>query len=110
MRPVGLLGELISTQRVRSVMAAAMVLMRSAAPTSLSSAAPDGIVEVWVDPVQGLQVVEPCDGVVRMPYVRGSEPQTGSFCGYAIPEETVESMDDGQGTRLKGWLKGWLKR
>lgn len=85
-------------------------LMRSAAPTPLSSAAPDGIVEVWVDPVQGLQVVEPCDGVVRMPYMRGSEPQTGSFCGYAIPEETAESMGDGQGARVKGWLKGWLKR
>src|SRR5699024_3041149 len=80
-------------------------LMRSAAPTSLSTSVPEGIAEVWVDPEQGLQVSEPCPGVVRMPYVRGSEPEAGFYCGLpAVPEPADE------GGKVRGWLKGWLNR
>ncbi len=81
-------------------------LMRMAAPTPLSASRPDGVVEVLVDPEQGLQVNEACAGVVRMPYIRGSEPEHGHYCGMPLPEEPAVD----EGGKVKGWLKGWLNR
>lgn len=80
-------------------------LMRNAAPTSLSGVAPDGVTEVLVDPQQGLRVEQPCEGVVRMPYIAGSEPGYGHYCG--VPSPVAPADESG---KVKGWLKGWLNR
>lgn len=86
-------------------------LMRTAAPASLDSQLPDSVSEVLVDPEQGLQVHEPCSGVVRMPYIRGSEPGYGSYCGVLVQEgPSAGSGSAGDENKIKGWLKGWLNR
>lgn len=81
-------------------------LMRSASPSSLSDQVPEGVTEVLVDPEQGLQVIEPCEGVLRMPYMVGSEPDYGHFCGVS---SSAESADE-EGNKVRSWLKGWLNR
>lgn len=86
-------------------------LMRSAAPASLSARLPDNVHEVLVDPEQGLQVHEPCAGVVRMPYIRGSEPEYGVYCGIPVQEgPSAGSSTESEDSKVKGWLKGWLNR
>lgn len=88
-------------------------LMKSVRPESLSMRAPEGIVEAWVDPVEGLAVEEPCEGTFRMPYAADFAPPLGSFCAPEAAEELPEQVlpGDVQETgKRKGWLRGWLKR
>jgi penicillin-binding protein 1B len=41
---------------------------------------PEGVEEIWIDPVDGVQVGERCDGAVRLPFLEGSGPERGK-CG-----------------------------
>lgn len=83
--------------------------MQSARPTSLAHVPPDNVVEVLIDPVQGFAVSRSCAGVVKMPYLKGSEPPLGDFCGEAVKpvEEKVQQESEGG---FKDWIKGWLSR
>lgn len=86
-------------------------LMRLAAPASLGTQLPDGVTEVLVDPEQGLQVYEPCSGVVRMPYIKGSEPEYGVYCGVPVQEGPSAGSSSGNDeNNIRGWLRGWLNR
>lgn len=83
-------------------------LMRLATPTSLATALPDNIVEVQVDPQQGLAVSSPCAGVVTMPYLVGSQPPLGHYC-QPVSAPSVTPTETPAETGFKGWVKGWLK-
>lgn len=86
-------------------------LMRQAQPRSLNMQPPDSVVELSVDPAQGLRVHESCAGVVQMPYLKGSEPAFGEFCGSPWPEETHAPEATGSDSdKVRGWLREWLKR
>lgn len=82
--------------------------MQQARPASLIQSLPTSLVEVPIDPVQGLGVIEECAGVVRMPYYKGSEPPIGDYCGIAAPDSTDEETDSAGG--ITDWLKDWLSR
>jgi len=83
--------------------------MQQARPTSLSQVPPDNVVDVLIDPVQGFSVSHGCAGVVKMPYLKGSEPPLGNFCGE-LDEPPVEKAKKESEGGFKDWVKGWLSR
>ncbi len=88
-------------------------LMSRVRPESLSMQAPEGVVEAWVDPEEGLAVSEPCEGTFRMPYAAGHVPPLGSFCQPQPLENPVDEVSGPGGQdagQRKGWLRGWLRR
>lgn len=72
--------------------------MHRADPLPLNPPLPDNVVQVWVDSQTGMGTSENCPGAVRMPYIRGAEPEAGPGCGLRPPVDAV--MD---------WVRGWLQ-
>jgi penicillin-binding protein 1B len=71
--------------------------MRKADPLPLDMPVPDNVVQAWVDANTGLGSDPSCPNSVQMPYIRGSQPASGSACGIRAPVNEV--MD---------WVRGWL--
>ncbi|QAX81738.1 penicillin-binding protein 1B [Candidatus Pseudomonas adelgestsugas] len=75
--------------------------MRKAGPLPLSMSQPDNIVQAWIDPHTGQGSNAGCPGVVQIPYIRGSEPPTGTVCDSNKVHTNTDSVMD--------WVKGWMQ-
>ena len=72
-------------------------LMSSIQTRSYAAAQPEGLEEIWIDPVDGDRVGAHCDGAVRLPFMEGTGPADGSCGGKSL------------GRKAARWLKGIFK-
>lgn len=69
--------------------------MKEARPASLNMPIPDNIVFAWVDADTGQGAGEDCPNAVKMPFIKGTQPEPGLSC----------KKPDGSTT---DWTRGWL--
>ncbi len=55
---------------------------------------PEGVEQIWIDPVSGLLSSSNCPGAVRIPYMVGSAPTESASCGPGSP-----------GRSIRGWFE-----
>ena len=72
--------------------------MRKAEPVSLDMPLPDNVTQAWIDGKTGQGSDPSCPNAVQIPYIRGSQPASGTPCGIAAP---IESAMD--------WVRGWVE-
>ena len=58
---------------------------------------PEGVEQVWVDPVEGLRATESCPEAVQWPFIAGSAPTELASCAQAVDGTVQRGMD---------WLRG----
>lgn len=68
--------------------------MKEAHPTSLNPPVPDNIVFAWVDAVTGQGAGEDCPNALKVPFIKGTQPDPGLSC----------KKSDGSTT---DWTRGW---
>ncbi|MBP8926019.1 MAG: penicillin-binding protein 1B [Pseudomonadales bacterium] len=103
-------------------------LMAEVSREPLRSQAPEGVVEVWIDDAGGGISAEGCPGALRMPFLRGTEPDYQADCsgagarwpwskpqpapapspGSETPPRTVPEAGDSVHKEQERWWKRWF--